>query len=66
VLLHDRKEFHNDFGAWSDHDLTLSGFFGIVDGVETVIEDRSAHHFVGVMRFSMADYCDRGIYGAIN
>jgi hypothetical protein len=55
VLLHDRKELDDDFGAGSDHDLTLSGFFGIVNAFEGVVEDGGFDHFgdgSGEMRFS--------------
>ena len=57
VLLHDRKEFDDDLGAWSNHDLALAGSFGVVDGIERIVEDGSANHFVRGMRFSMA-VCD--------
>jgi len=39
VLLHDTEELDNDLGGWADQDLTLSRLFGVVDGVERIIED---------------------------
>jgi hypothetical protein len=39
VLLHDAQEFDDHFGAWSDQDLTLSGFLGVVDVFQRIIED---------------------------
>jgi hypothetical protein len=55
VLLHDTEELDDDFGAWSDHDLTLASLLGIVHALERVIEDGGSDHFVGIvvsMRFS--------------
>jgi len=53
VLLHDTQELDDDLGAWSDHDLTLAGLLGIVDALESVVEDGSLDHFGGgVLRFS--------------
>lgn len=39
MLLHDRKELDDDLGRGSDEDLTLSGLFGVVDGVESIVEN---------------------------
>lgn len=47
VALHDLEELDNDLGAGSDQCLALAGLLGIVDGVEGVVEDRSANHFGG-------------------
>lgn len=53
MLLHDAQEFDDDLGARSDEDLTLAGLFGIVDALESIVEDGSLDHFGGgVMRFS--------------
>jgi hypothetical protein len=54
VLLHDAQELDDDLGAGSDEDLTLAGFLGIVDALESVVEDGSLDHFGGVVivRFS--------------
>ena len=39
VLLHDAEELDNDLGGRSDENLSLSGFLGIVDGIERIVED---------------------------
>jgi hypothetical protein len=39
MLLHNGEEFDNDLGAWSDQNLTLSGFLGVVDGIQRIVED---------------------------
>ena len=54
MLLHDAQEFDDDLGAGSNEDLTLAGLFGIVDALESVVEDGSLDHFGGieVVRFS--------------
>jgi hypothetical protein len=39
VLLHDAQELDNDLGAGSDEDLTLASLFGIVDALESVVEN---------------------------
>lgn len=49
VTLHDLEELNNDLGAGSDQDLTLAGLLGIVDGVESIVENGSADHFGGVV-----------------
>ena len=36
VLLHDLQELDDDLGRWSDQDLTLTGLFGVVDGVQSI------------------------------
>ena len=50
VALHDLEELDNDLGAGSDHDLALAGLLGVVDGVESIVENRSANHFGGIVR----------------
>ena len=45
MSLHDLQEFDNDLGAGSDHDLTLASLFGVVDGVQRIVEDGSFDHF---------------------
>jgi hypothetical protein len=45
VFLHDTQKLDNDLGAGSDEDLALPGFFGVVDGVERIIEDTGFDHF---------------------
>lgn len=51
VLLHDAEELDDDLGGWSDQDLSLSGFLGVVDGIERIVEDGGLNHLVG-LRFS--------------
>lgn len=56
MALHDLEELDDDLGGRSDHDLTLASLLGIVDGVESVVENGSADHFGGVLRrFSSRD-----------
>lgn len=50
VLLHDSQELDNDLGGRSDQDLTLASLLGVVDGIESVVENGSANHFDGVVR----------------
>ena len=54
MLLHNAQELDDDLGAGSNEDLTLAGLFGIVDALESVIEDGSFDHFggIGEVRFS--------------
>ncbi len=54
MLLHDRQELDDDLGAWSDQDLTLASLLGIVDALESVVEDGGLDHFGGFggLRFS--------------
>jgi hypothetical protein len=62
VLLHHRQELDDDLGAGSDHDLALASFLGIVDALESVIEDGCLNHIGGsdgTMRFSSSRK-DRG------
>lgn len=49
VALHDLQELDNDLGAGSDHNLTLAGLLGVVDGVERIVENGSADHFGGLL-----------------
>lgn len=56
MLLHDLKEFDNDFARWSDQYLSFSGFFSIVlevnakykdmkyDVIETVVQHGDTSH----------------------
>jgi hypothetical protein len=53
VLLHDAQKLDDDLGAGSDENLTLAGLLGIVNALESVVEDGCLDHFDGsVMRFS--------------
>lgn len=44
VSLHDGQELDNDLGARSDHDLTLAGLLGVVDVLESIVQDGGADH----------------------
>lgn len=54
MLLHDRQELDDDLGARSDHDLALASLFGVVDALESIVQDGSSDHVGGVvvLRFS--------------
>ena len=47
MLLHDTQEFDDDFGAWADEDLSLPSFFGVVNGIERIIENTCLDHCCG-------------------
>ncbi|KAH3664110.1 hypothetical protein OGAPHI_004824 [Ogataea philodendri] len=44
VLLHNGEELDDHLGRRSDQDLSLSGLFGVVDGVEGVSQNRGSSH----------------------
>lgn len=44
VFLHGLKEFDNNLRAWSDQNLALSSFLGIIDTFQRIVEDRSLDH----------------------
>ena len=47
VLLHDTQELDDDFRARSDEALTLASFLGVVDVLESVVQDGGADHGCG-------------------
>ena len=49
MALHDLEELDDDLGGRSDQDLALAGLLGVVDGVEGIVENRSADHFGGIV-----------------
>lgn len=49
MALHDLEELDDNLGARSDQDLTLAGLLGVVDGVESIVENGSADHFGGIV-----------------
>lgn len=51
MSLHHTQEFDNDFRAGADQDLALSGLFGVVDGIERIVQDARFDHGDG-LRFS--------------
>jgi hypothetical protein len=51
VLLHDAEELDDNLGGRTDENLSLSGFLGVVDGVERIVKDGCFDHFGG-WRFS--------------
>jgi len=56
MLLHHSEELDDDFGGWTDENLALARLFGVIDGVERIVEDGGLDHFEGCMwRFSMAE-----------
>lgn len=44
VLLHHAEELDDDLGARPDQDLALARLLGIVDALESVVQDRRSHH----------------------
>lgn len=60
VLLHDSQELDDDLGARSDEDLSLSGLLGIVERVESVVQNGSLNHFGGceILRSSVRKGCE--------
>jgi hypothetical protein len=44
VLLHDRKELDDDLGGRTDKNLTLSTLLGVVDVVQSIVEDGDTDH----------------------
>lgn len=44
MLLHDLEEFDDHFADGSNHDLSLAASLGVVNCVETVVEDGHEHH----------------------
>lgn len=56
MLLHHSQELDDDLGAGPDQDLALARLFGVVDGVERIVENGSLDHDDGfARRFSMAE-----------
>lgn len=56
MLLHNLEKLDDDLGAWSDQDLALASFLGVVDTLEGIVENGSANHFGGrVVRFLSRD-----------
>jgi len=47
MFLHGAEELDNDLGAWSDQNLALSSFFGVVDALQRIVEDRCFDHLDG-------------------
>lgn len=53
VALHDLEELGDDLGGRADHDLALAGLLGVVDVLESIVENGSLDHFGGLgWRFS--------------
>ena len=63
MTLHNSQELDDDLGAWSDENLSLARFLGVVDGIERIVEDGGFDHVCG-RRFSMA--CSRLRYLLVN
>lgn len=47
VALHDLQELDNDLGRGPDQSLALAGLLGVVDGVESIVENGGADHLGG-------------------
>ena len=54
VALHHSQELDDDLGAGPDKDLALARLFGVVDGIERIVENGSLDHVGDWKRFSMA------------
>lgn len=50
VLLHDLQELDNDLGGRTDQDLALARLLGVVDALESIVENGSADHLGGVVK----------------
>jgi hypothetical protein len=50
MALHDSQHLDNDLRARPDHDLAFSSLLGIVDAIESIVEDGCADHLVGGRR----------------
>lgn len=44
MSLHHAQELDDDFRAGSDEDLAFSGFLGVVDGIERIVQDAGFDH----------------------
>ena len=49
MALHDAEELDDDLGGRSDQDLALAGLLGVVDALESIVENGSADHLDGVV-----------------
>lgn len=56
MALHNSQKLDYDFRARSDEDLTLASSFGVVDGIERIIENTGSDH-CDSSRFSTGNYC---------
>lgn len=54
MLLHRLEERYYDLRTRSDENLALASLLGVVDRIERIIQDGSAHHSCGDWRFSVA------------
>lgn len=49
MLLHDLEELDNDLGRRTDQDLTLAHLLGVVDALESIIQNGGVDHLDGVL-----------------
>lgn len=49
MALHDLQELDDDLGGGADQDLALAGLLGVVDAVQSIVQDGGADHFGGVV-----------------
>jgi hypothetical protein len=47
VALHDLQELDDDLRRRADHDLAFAGLLGVVDVLESIVEDGSLDHLGG-------------------
>lgn len=54
MLLHDLQELDNNLGRRADQDLTLAHLLGVVDALESIVQNGSVNHLDGIVgrRFS--------------
>lgn len=48
VLLHDLQELDDDLGRRANQDLTLAHLLGVVDALESIVENGSLDHLGGI------------------
>jgi hypothetical protein len=46
VLLHDGQELNDDLGRRTDENLSLTTAFGVVDVVQTIVQDGDSDHVI--------------------
>ena len=52
MFLHSLEELDNDLGAWSNQDLALPSFFGVVNALQSIVKYRCLDHVGGGDRTS--------------
>jgi len=49
VTLHDGQELDDDLGAGADQDLAFAGLLGVVDALESIVQNGGADHLDGLI-----------------